>query len=101
MKESNAYRETARAAVQSFGYEKPLDAAALGIIQDLANKPSGLDQQEIRELTKLILKLDPATVDESLQAKFHQIMNKVRAQYTQSDRVELIHADSAVLKEQQ
>ncbi len=36
---------------------------------------------EVLHLAKLILKLDPQDIDASMQAKFNQLMGKVRTQF--------------------
>jgi len=81
MKESNDYLGTSDHSIECYGSEDKLRAAELDKIMTLAGKKSMIDQSEIRELTKIILKIDPVEVDESLQAKFNQIMHKVKAQY--------------------
>ena len=81
MKESNEYLEKNDHSIDcNTGIDK-LQAAEIGKIIDLAGKKNTIDHSEIRQLTKLILKIDPVEVDESLQAKFNQIMHKVKAQY--------------------
>lgn len=81
MKESNEFQETPGHSVSCINYDDKLNASELDKIMDLAGKKSVIDQNEIRELTKIILKIDPVEVDEYLQAKFNQIMHKVRTQY--------------------
>jgi|GEM_PF-4289792 len=81
MKEPNQYLEKPNQSIEFINYEDKLEAAEIDKIMDLAGKKSIIGQSEIRELTKIILKIDPVAVDESLQAKFNQIMHKVRTQY--------------------
>ena len=50
-------------------------------IIDQANQAEALDQQEISELTQLILAINPAEVDDLIQAKLNGIMSKVRNQF--------------------
>ncbi len=66
---------------EHFSYKDKLEAAELNVIKNLADQESIIDHKAISELTKIILKIDPAEVDEFLQAKFNRIKNKVKAQY--------------------
>ncbi len=81
MKESNDYLETSYNSIECLNHKKELDTDELGRLMDLAGKDGAIKNSEISELTKIILSIDPVAVDESLQAKFNKIMNKVRAQY--------------------
>lgn len=58
-----------------------MPAREVGDIIDKAAQQGVSDHHEIRELAKLILNLKPEDVDASMQAKFDQLMGKVRAQF--------------------
>ena len=51
-------------------------------IIDKATQEGVSNRHEILQLAKLILKLDPQEVDADMQAKFDQLMGKVRAQFS-------------------
>ncbi|TDR20441.1 hypothetical protein [Marinicella litoralis] len=83
MKKSNEFPSSSGHSDRCIHDDEPLAGVELDKIRVLADKESALDHHEIRELTKIILKIDPVKVDESLQAKFNSIMHKVRAQFAQ------------------
>lgn len=50
-------------------------------IIDKATQEGVSSHHEVLHLAKLILKIDPQEIDASMQAKFNQLMGKVRAQF--------------------
>ena len=61
--------------------EERISSPELNHIFEMANKATVIDHQEISNLTKLILKLKPDQVDETVQTRLAEIMLKVKAQY--------------------
>ncbi len=81
MKESNQYLEKPYQSMECLNHNGTVEAAEINRILDVAGKEGNIEQSEIKELTKIILKLNPESVDAAMQAKFAQIMGKVRAQF--------------------
>ncbi len=82
MKESNEHVDSTSHSVVGINYKNKLRATEINKIKRFASEKNAICHKEIRELTKIILKINPAEVDESLQAKFNQIMHKVKTQYS-------------------
>ena len=81
MKDSNEHLETTHHSSEYLNHEDKLDDAGLDKIREIADKESHINHHEIRELTRIILKIDPVEVDEFLRGKFNLIMHKIKAQY--------------------
>lgn len=54
---------------------------ALSDVIDLADQKDIIDQQQISQLTQLVLNIRPEQVDAQMQAKLFGILHKVKAQY--------------------
>ena len=61
--------------------DETISTPELNNIYEMTNNASVIDHQEISKLTKLILKLKPEQVDETVQSRLAEIMLKVKTQY--------------------
>ncbi|WP_439887765.1 hypothetical protein ACSX1C_00470 [Pseudomonas sp. MBLB4123] len=79
MSESRDYLEMSFRSIQCFANDGRLDVQELGSLLDIAERDGVIDDNEIRVLKKIIAHIKPEEIDQPMQDKIAQVMQKIGA----------------------
>lgn len=79
MSEPRDYLEMSFRSIQCFANDGRLDVQELGSLLDIAKRDGVIDANEIRVLKNIVARIKPEEIDQSMQDKIAQVMQKIGA----------------------
>ncbi|MFG0380113.1 hypothetical protein ACF8C6_04015 [Pseudomonas sp. zbq_18] len=79
MSESRDYLELSFRSIQCFANDGRLDVHELGALLDIAERDGVIDDNEIRVLKNIVARIKPEEIDQAMQDKMAQVMQKIGA----------------------
>ena len=79
MSESRDYLEMSFRSIQCFANDGRLDVQELASLLDIAERDGVIDDNEIRVLKNIVARIKPEEIDQPMQDKIAQVMQKIGA----------------------
>lgn len=79
MSEPRDYLEMSFRSIQCFANDGRLDVQELGSLLDIAERDGVIDDNEIRVLKNIVARIKPEEIDQPMQDKIAQVMQKIGA----------------------
>ncbi len=79
MSEPRDYLEMSFRSIQCFANDGRLDVQELASLLDIAERDGVIDDNEIRVLKNIVARIKPEEIDQPMQDKIAQVMQKIGA----------------------
>ena len=79
MSEPRDYLEMSFRSIQCFANDGRLDVHELGSLLGIAERDGVIDDNEIRVLKNIVARIKPEEIDQAMQDKIAQVMQKIGA----------------------